>query len=95
MSGEMREWELEPRKSRRNCRRDPRAKLGTQGLSIWRGWKVRIETVGKSDKQYARKVLCREDYGEESITKKKKKSKHLEKRYKRGYPRVASPAMTS
>lgn len=73
MSGEMREWELEPRKSRRNCRRDPRAKLGTQGLSIWRGWKVRIETVGKSDKQYARKVLCREDYGEESITKKKKK----------------------
>lgn len=56
---------------------------------------MRIETVGKSDKQYARKVLCREDYGEESITKKKKKSKHLEKRYKRGYPRVASPAMTS
>lgn len=52
---------------------------------------MRIEGEGKCDKQsILRKVLCREEYGGESV----KKREHLENRNTRGNPMVTSPAMT-
>lgn len=85
------ERELEPWKPPRSCRGDRRANLGAQGLAVWRGGRVRIEGEGKCDKQsILRKVLCREEYGGESV----KKREHLENRNTRGNPMVTSPAMT-
>lgn len=49
---------------------------------------MRTEAEGKGDKQsMLRKVLCREDYGEESV---KKKEKALWRSEIKGNPRVAS-----